>query len=104
MDAPTRRRFALATAGLLLAVLSACGSHAKKDAQDDTPIEECTAFVAAYEHCIATLAPANIAQARADQARAGIAGEIAAAQGETAREALRRRCSDNRTNLQATCH
>jgi hypothetical protein len=100
------RRPSIVLASLLLgALLLGCGSHAKGDRAEETnpPIEECDQFVAAYEHCLATLGPDRIAKARAEQTRAGLATQLQAAHGEAARTALRTQCATNLTQLRATC-
>jgi hypothetical protein len=103
MTCLARRTIAFAVL-LIGAPVWGCASHANRDGKKDEPIPECTAYVAAYQACMATLAPENIAQARADQARAGIATQLASARDDKARGALRKQCASNRSSLQATCH
>lgn len=100
-------RQTLALAGLLLGVLLllGCGSRANGgDGETNPPIEECDAFVAAYAHCLGTLGPERIAQARVQQTRTGLATQVQSAHGDAARTALRKQCADNLSQLKATCH
>jgi hypothetical protein len=88
--------------GALGAPLFACGgSHAAAEVQDAGPIEECEAFVASYQSCLGSLGPADIAQARAEQTRAGLAAQ--ATRGPEARAALREKCVANLSRLRTTC-
>jgi hypothetical protein len=91
----------------LLAVLAlGCGSHAKQDGAQEanpSPIAECDAFVAAYARCLAAHGPERLADARAEQTRAGLATQIHAAQGDGARAVLQKQCSANLSQLKASC-
>jgi hypothetical protein len=91
---------------LVLTLLFGCsGRHATKDDAESTePIQECNAFLSAYEQCLETLGPARIAQARVEQTRAGLVAQVQTAHGDTARAALRKQCTDNLSQLKATCH
>lgn|SRR5487761_2013238 len=85
--------------GLLLLVSACSGRHAADVAQVDEPIDECEAFLASYAHCLGTLGPAAVAQARVEQTRAA----FAATHGVAPRAALRQKCVDNLTQLKTTC-
>jgi len=92
----------VAAAFAVLALLPACSSsHSTKESPADEPIEECDAFLGAYEHCLDSLGPASIAQARVEQTRAGFVAQ--AGHGEAARAALRQKCADNLSQLKTTC-
>jgi hypothetical protein len=94
-------RFSL-TAVLIGAFVVACGSHASNDGRETSaPIEECDAFLTAYEHCLDSLGPANVARARVEQTRAGLAAQVG--NGPAARSALRKQCADNLSQIKATC-
>lgn len=86
----------------LLALLAACsGRHPIPEAQTNESIQECDAYLTAYEHCLNSLGPAQIAQARVEQTRAGFATQ--AARGEAARAALRKQCVGNLAQIKTTC-
>ena len=94
--------------GLILALaftsasLLACGgNHATADAPDAGPIAECEAFLASYERCLDSLGPADIARARVEQTRAGLAAQAEA--GGTSRAALRQTCAENLAQLGTSC-
>jgi hypothetical protein len=98
---------ATALVGIILGtLLLACGNRAKgRDRQDaPQPIEECDQFVAAYARCLGTLGPQDIATARAEQTRAGLAAQIQAAPGPTERTALRKQCANSLSQLKVACH
>jgi hypothetical protein len=100
---PSERR-ASAVTGLLLGavVVLGCGSRAKGDRSEaKEPIAECDAFLAAYDHCLGSLGPDRIAKARVEQTRAGLVAQ--ASHGDAARAALRKQCTDNLSQLKATC-
>jgi hypothetical protein len=100
---PRRLAIVILAACLTTAVLGACASHAATTGSQDTagPIEECEAFLKGYEHCLDSLGPTKIAQARVEQARAGLAAQVG--HGEAARAALQKQCADNLSQLKATC-
>jgi hypothetical protein len=93
----------LAAAFLGAAVLAACGNHATTVGSQaaDEPIPECEQFLAAYEHCLDSLGPVWIAQARIEKTRAAFATE--AAQGAAAGQALRTQCIAQLSQLRTTC-
>jgi hypothetical protein len=101
-------RGARALAGWLTAafLVLACHPRTKGEASPDAnqSIEECDAYVAAYQHCIGTLGTESVARARGEQARAGLAAQLRTAQSEPARAALKTQCAANLSHLKATCH
>jgi hypothetical protein len=98
----TRRMLSVA-ALFAAAALAACGSHASPSGSNaaDQPIPECEAFLSAYEHCLDSLGPTWIAQARVEQTRAAFATQ--AAQGPAAGQALRKQCVDRLSQIKTTC-
>ncbi len=93
---------------MLFAVLAgsaiACGGHTGGTgaaAENDETPAECEAFAAAYEHCLGTLGPEQIAKARVEQTRASFVAQ--ASRGEAARAALRAQCSANLAQIKSTC-
>jgi hypothetical protein len=88
---------------LSLALLPGCGGHGSDATSSDSrsAIPECQAFLGAYEQCLSTLGPANVARERAAQTRTSL-GE-AAHGGEKARAELRDRCVANLAQLQMGC-
>ena len=90
-------------AALLLSALAACGSHATPSDSNtaDQPSPECDVFLSAYEHCLDSLGPAWIAQARVEQTRTAFATQ--AAQGPAAGQALRKQCVDRLSQIKTTC-
>ena len=99
---PTRGRLGRVAILIALPIVVACGSHRGDGAHpQDEPIEECEAFLASYEHCLASLGPARIAQARVEQTRSAFRAQAAA--GDTARSNLRQKCVANLADLKTTC-
>ena len=98
-----RARFGFFAASAL-SLLAACGSRSAPSGSNAAePIPECDAFVAAYAHCLGTLGPERIAQARAEQTRSGLVVQTQAAHGDAARAELRKQCEANLSQLTATC-
>ncbi len=98
----TRR--VLSVAALLgAAAAMACGSHAAPGDSNaaDQPIPECEAFLTAYEHCLGSLGPAWIAEARVEQTRAAFATQVA--QGPAAGQVLRKQCVERLSQIKTTC-
>jgi hypothetical protein len=97
-----RRALAVTGLSLVALVVVGCGSHAKGDrSEPEEPITECEAFLAAYDHCLGSLGPDRIAKARVEQTRAGLVAQ--ASRGDAARAELRKKCTDNLSQLKATC-
>jgi hypothetical protein len=97
MGIPRRALVGIA-ASLLTAACS--GDQASGHAmQGDAAIAECDSYVAAYERCLITLGPTEIAHARAEQARA----TLTQAGTDDARTALRRQCKQNLAQLESSC-
>ena len=77
----------------------ALGRVMEKVEAPDAPIDECDAFLASYEHCLASLGPADVARARVAQTRAS----FVATRDKAARAALRQKCISNLAQLKTTC-
>ena len=87
---------------MLVVPLGACSARHtdSKDTAATLP-EDCDAFVAAYEACIASSSPASasIAHDRREQTHAALVEEARHASGD----ALASKCRDNLRRLTATC-
>ena len=102
-DVSGRRRRVLALAGLLLvALFLGCGSHAAPSGSNAAePIPECDAFLTAYGHCLGSLGPTWVADARVAQTRTAFATQ--AGQGQAAGQALRKQCVERLSQIKTTC-
>src|ERR1700735_5040933 len=103
MRTPTTPKPPLAVS-LVCVLLVACGAHAAPGSTSDDadgPLAECEAFLSAYGHCLESLGPPRVAQARLEQTRAGLVAQ--AGRGEASRAALRRECLENLSQVQTTC-
>ena len=78
------------------------GRTTSADQTPAAPLRECDAFVAAYQECLRSLGPADLAAARASQTRESLQARIDQSDA-VGREALRRECVANHSQLQATC-
>jgi hypothetical protein len=98
---PSRRTRAIAVA-ILTAGLAACSARSGGgSSSSDAPIEECEAFLTAYEQCLGSLGTPQVAHARAEQTRSSLVAQ--AERGDAARGEVRRKCVANLSQLQTTC-
>jgi hypothetical protein len=100
-----RRDERFARAGVLLVLLPllvACSSgHTAGGEAPSEPIRECDSYLAAYEHCLNSLGHERVTEARVEQRRAAFAAQ--AALGGSARQALRKQCTDGLSQIKTMC-
>jgi hypothetical protein len=89
---------------LALPLVVACnGSRPNSEASPDGGgVAECDAYVVAYDRCLTSLGPADVAHGRAEQTRATIAAQLVSAS-TSARAEMQTNCARNLARLKATC-
>ena len=96
----TLRSIAITLASALSIV--ACGSRGHGETSgSEQPIAECEAFLSAYQHCLESLGPKDVAAGRIAQSRETLRAE--ASRSESARSDVRRKCSANLASLASSC-